>query len=139
MYFPMERTFLMIKPDGVERRLVGKIISRLEQKGLKLVALKHFAAPRATVEAHYAVHREKPFFAGVVNFILTGPVVPMVWEGDDVINIARKLMGATKPSDAAPGTIRGDFSNSVEKNLIHGSDSPETAAYEINLWFPELG
>jgi nucleoside-diphosphate kinase len=134
----MERTFLMIKPDGVERHLVGEIISRFERKGLKLVALKHFVAPRETVEKHYAVHREKAFFNTVVDFVVSGPVVPMVWEGDDVINITRKMMGATKPSEAIPGTIRGDFSNSVEKNLIHGSDSPETAAYEIPLWFPEL-
>ena len=134
----MERTFLMIKPDGVERHLVGEIISRFENKGLKLVALKHFVAPRETVEAHYGVHREKPFFKGVVDFVVSGPVVPMVWEGADVITITRKLMGATKPSEAAPGTIRGDFSNSVEKNLIHGSDSLENAAFEIGLWFPEL-
>jgi nucleoside-diphosphate kinase len=138
MEFPMERTFLMIKPDGVKRGLVGEIIARFERKGLKLVALDHVQASRETVEAHYAVHRDKPFFAGVVDFILSGPVVTMVWEGDDVIAIARKLMGATKPTEAAPGTIRGDFSYSVEQNLIHGSDSRETAAAEIALWYPTL-
>jgi nucleoside-diphosphate kinase len=134
----MERTFLMIKPDGVRRGLVGEIISRFERKGLKLIALDHIHASHETVEAHYGVHREKPFFAGVVGFILSGPVVTMVWEGDEVVAIARKLMGATKPTESAPGTIRGDFSYSVEQNLIHGSDSPENAEAEIALWYPSL-
>jgi nucleoside-diphosphate kinase len=134
----MERTFLMIKPDGVKRGLVGEIIGRFEKKGFKLIALNQLDAKRETVEAHYAVHRDKPFFAGVVNFILSGPVVTMVWEGEDVVAIARKMMGATKPTESASGTIRGDFSNSVEKNLIHGSDSPDTAATEINLWYPNI-
>jgi len=134
----MERTFLMIKPDGVQRRLVGEIIGRFENKGLKLVGLKALTPSQSLAEEHYAVHRDKPFFPGVVSFITSGPVVASVWEGPDAISLARKLMGATKPSDAAPGTIRGDFANSVEQNLIHGSDSPETAATEIKLWFPEL-
>ena len=134
----MERTFLMIKPDGVRRGLVGEIVARFERKGLKLIALDLVHASRETVEAHYGVHREKPFFAGVVGFILSGPVVTMVWEGDEVIAISRKLMGATKPTEANPGTIRGDYSNSVEQNLIHGSDSVENAASEIALWYPNL-
>lgn len=128
----------MVKPDGVERRLIGEIIRRFEAKGMALLALRMLTPTRALAEEHYAVHREKPFFEGVVRFIISGPVVAMVWEGDDVINLARKMMGATKPIDAAPGTIRGDFANSIEKNLIHGSDSPETAAAEIALWFPEI-
>jgi len=135
----MERTFLMIKPDGVERRLVGEIIRRFEAKGFQLVGLNMLTPPRSLAEEHYAVHRGKPFFEGVVQFISSGSVVAMVWEGDDVINLARKMMGATKPAEAVPGTIRGDFSNSIEQNLIHGSDSPDTAAQEIRLWFPELG
>ena len=134
----MERTFLMVKPDGVERRLVGEIIARLERKGFTLAGLQMLTPSREMAEKHYEVHRGKPFFDGVVRFVTSGPVVAMVWEGDDVIALARKLMGATKPADAAPGTIRGDFANSIEQNLIHGSDSPETAAQEIALWFPSL-
>src|SRR5579872_6824134 len=135
----MERTFLMIKPDGVERKLVGEIIRRFEDKGFRLVALKMLTPAKALAEEHYAVHRGKSFFEGVVSFITSGPVVATVWEGEGVIELARKLMGATKPIDSAPGTIRGDYANSIEQNLIHGSDAPETAAQEIKLWFPELG
>lgn len=134
----MERTFLMIKPDGIARRLVGEIIRRFEEKGFELVALRMLTPSQGMAESHYAVHRGRPFFEGVVRFITSGPVVAMVWEGDDVINLARKMMGATKPADSLPGTIRGDYANSIEQNLIHGSDSPETAATEIALWFPEL-
>lgn len=129
----------MIKPDGVTRRLVGEIIRRFEDKGFGLIALRMVTATQQLAESHYEVHRGKPFFEGVVRFITSGPVVAMVWAGDDVINLARKMMGATKPTDSVPGTIRGDFANSIEQNLIHGSDSPETAAAEIALWFPELG
>lgn len=134
----MERTFLMIKPDGVKRHLVGEIIRRFEQKGFTLVALSQLTPSRELAEAHYAVHRERPFFKDVVDFITSGPVVAMVWEGDDIVSLARKMMGATKPADAVPGTIRGDFSHSVAQNLIHGSDSPDTSATEISLWFPNL-
>ena len=133
----MEQTFLMVKPDGVQRRLVGEIIRRFENKGLTLTGLKMLTPTRAQAEAHYAVHRGKPFFEGVVGFIASGPVVAMVWEGDDAVALCRKMMGATKPADSLPGTIRGDYANSVEKNLIHGSDSPENAAEEIGLWFGE--
>ena len=134
----MERTFLMIKPDGVQRRLVGEIIRRFEQKGFTLVALKHVTPSRETAEKHYEVHRGKPFFESVVSFISSGAVVAMVWESDNVVELSRKLIGATKPVDAAPGTIRGDYANTIEANLIHGSDSPENAQQEIGIWFPEL-
>ena len=134
----MERTFLMIKPDGVERKLVGEIIARFERKGFDLVAMRHLTPTRALAEEHYGVHRDKPFFAGVVEFITSGPVVAMVWQGPDVINLARRIIGATKPSEATAGTIRGDFANTTEKNLIHGSDSESTAEQEIKLWFPDL-
>lgn len=131
----MERTFLMIKPDGVQRKLVGEIIRRFEDKGFTLVNLKLVTPSRQIAEAHYGVHRGKPFFESVVEFVSSGPVVAMVWEGDNVVELSRKLMGATKPVDAAPGTIRGDFANTIEQNLIHGSDSPENAEAEINIWF----
>jgi len=131
----MERTFLMIKPDGVARGLVGEIIARFEQKGFKLAELRMTTPTRSLAESHYAVHRERPFFNDVVSFITSGPVVAMVWEADNVVELSRKVIGATKPTEAAPGTIRGDFANSTEKNLIHGSDSVENAAAEIALWF----
>ena len=131
----MERTFLMVKPDGVQRRLVGEIIRRFEAKGFTLASLEMVKPTRQQAEAHYGVHRGKPFFEGVVSFISSGPVVAMIWEGDDVVALARKMMGATKPADSVPGTIRGDFANSIEQNLIHGSDSPENAETEIGIWF----
>ena len=131
----MERTFLMVKPDGVQRRLVGEIIRRFEAKGFTLAALEMVKPTREQAEAHYGVHRGKPFFDGIVNFISSGPVIAMIWEGEDVVALARKMMGATKPADSVPGTIRGDFANSIEQNLIHGSDSPENAETEIGIWF----
>ncbi len=134
----MEQTFLMVKPDGVQRRLVGEIIRRFENKGLTLTALKMLTPTREMAEAHYAVHRGKPFFDGVVSFIASGPVVAMVWAGDDVVALSRKMMGATKPSDSLPGTLRGDYANTIEQNLIHGSDSAENAAEEIKLWFGDV-
>ena len=130
-----ERTFLAIKPDGVQRGLVGEIIGRFERKGFKLVGLKQLTPSRALVEEHYGVHRERPFFAGLVQFLCSGPVVAMVWEGDGVIASARKLIGATKPLEAEAGTIRGDLAVNIGRNVIHGSDAPETAAFEIGLWF----
>jgi nucleoside-diphosphate kinase len=135
--FPMaiERTFLAIKPDGVQRGLVGEIIGRFERKGFKLVGLKQLTPTRSLVEEHYGVHRERPFFAGLVDFLSSGPVVAMVWEGDGVIGSARTLIGATKPLEAAPGTIRGDLAINIGRNVIHGSDAPETAEFEIGLWF----
>jgi nucleoside-diphosphate kinase len=131
----MAKTFLMVKPDGVRRRLVGEIIRRFENKGWTLINMDLRTPTRELAEAHYGVHRGKPFFDDVVAFITSGPVVAMVWEGDNIVDIARSLMGKTKPIDALPGTIRGDFSNSTEQNLIHGSDSDENAALEIKLWF----
>ena len=137
IHFPMatERTFLAIKPDGVQRGLVGEIIGRFERKGFKLVGLKQLPPRRSLVEEHYGVHRERPFFAGLVDFLSSGPVVAMVWEGDGVIGSARTLIGATKPLEAAPGTIRGDLAINIGRNVIHGSDAPETAVFEIGLWF----
>ncbi|HEY9895493.1 nucleoside-diphosphate kinase [Phormidium sp. FACHB-592] len=133
----MERTFLAIKPDGVQRKLIGEIIRRFETKGFTLVGLKLMNVSRELAETHYGVHRERPFFAGLVDFITSGPVVAMVWEGEGVIASARKIIGATNPLNAEPGTIRGDFGVNVGRNLIHGSDAPETAQQEISLWFKE--
>lgn len=133
----MERTFLMIKPDGVQRGLVGNIITRFEAKGFKLVGLKQMAVSRELAEKHYDVHKERPFFGGLVEFIISSPVVAMVWEGDGVVAAARKVIGATNPLTSEPGTIRGDFGVSVGRNLIHGSDAIETAQREIALWFKE--
>ena len=131
----MERTFLMVKPDGVQRRLVGEIMRRFENKGFALAGLQMLTPSRAMAEAHYGVHRGKPFFESVVGFISSGPVVAMIWEGEDAVALARKVIGATKPADAAPGTIRGDYANTIEQNLIHGSDSVENAEAEIGIWF----
>jgi nucleoside-diphosphate kinase len=131
----MERTYIMVKPDGVQRRLTGEIIRRFENRGLKLVGLKMLVPPRETAEKHYAVHSTKPFFGELVDFVTSGPVVAMVWEGQDAIKLCRQMIGATKPLEAQPGTIRGDYTCSVMSNLIHGSDAPETAAEEIALWF----
>ena len=131
----MERTFLAIKPDGVQRKLVGEIIRRFETKGFTLVGLKFMSVSRELAETHYAVHRERPFFPGLVDFITSGPVVAMVWEGEGVIASARKIIGATNPLNSEPGTLRGDFGVNVGRNLIHGSDAPETAQSEISLWF----
>lgn len=130
-----ERTFIAIKPDGVQRGLVGEIIGRFERKGFKLVGLKQLTPSRDLAESHYGVHRERPFFAGLVSFITSGPVVAMVWEGEGVIAAARLMIGATKPLEAAPGTIRGDLAVNIGRNVIHGSDGPETATQEIALWF----
>lgn len=131
----MERTFLAIKPDGVQRKLIGEIIRRFEAKGFTLVGLKLMQVSRELAEAHYGVHKEKPFFAGLVSFITSGPVVAMVWEGDGVVAAARKVIGATNPLTAEPGTIRGDYGANIGRNIIHGSDAIETAQSEISLWF----
>lgn len=133
----MERTFLAIKPDGVQRALVGEIIRRFEDKGFTLAGLKFMKVSRELAEQHYGVHREKPFFSGLVEFITSGPVVAMVWEGDGVVAAARKMIGATNPLTAEPGTIRGDFGINIGRNIIHGSDAPETAQQEVSLWFKE--
>ncbi|MEL6137052.1 MAG: nucleoside-diphosphate kinase [Cyanobacteria bacterium J06626_23] len=133
----MERTFIMIKPDGVQRGLISNIIGRFESKGFTLVGLKLMAVSRELAEKHYDVHRERPFFSGLVEFITSSPVVAMVWEGDGVVASARKLIGSTNPLDADPGTIRGDLGVTIGRNIIHGSDAIETARTEIGLWFSE--
>ena len=130
-----ERTFIAIKPDGVQRGYVAEIIGRFEKKGFKLVGLKQLIPSKDLAQNHYGVHKERPFFGDLVDFISSGPVVAMVWEGDGVILSARKLIGATKPLDAEPGTIRGDFAVNIGRNIIHGSDSQQTALFEIGLWF----
>lgn len=130
-----ERTFLAVKPDGVQRRLVGEIVRRFERKGFKLVALKLVQASEELLREHYAELRERPFFGRLVKYMGSGPVVAMVWQGLDVVRASRALIGATNPADAAPGTIRGDFCIEVGKNVIHGSDSVESARREIALWF----
>ena len=132
-----ERSLVLIKPDGVQRLLVGRVISRFEDRGLKLVGLKLVNVPREFAERHYAIHRDKPFFAGLVAFITSSPLVAMAVEGPNAIDVVRSMVGATRPWEAAPGTIRGDFALEVSQNLIHASDGPETATSELELWFPE--
>ena len=133
----MERTFIMIKPDGVQRGLVGDIISRFETKGFSLVGMKFMSVSRELAEKHYGVHKERPFFKGLVEFITSSPVVAMVWEGEGVVGSARTLIGATNPISSAPGTIRGDYGVTIGRNIIHGSDAIETAQSEIALWFSD--
>lgn len=131
----MEQTFVMVKPDGVQRKLVGEIISRLERKGFVMRAAKMMQIDQDLAGRHYAEHQGKSFFQDLVEFISSGPVVAMVWEGENAVAAVRKLMGATNPIDAAPGTIRGDLATVMSENLIHGSDSLEAAQREINLFF----
>ena len=131
----MERTFVMVKPDGVQRKLIGEVIRRFEAKGFTLVGLKLMKVSQALAEKHYDIHKERPFFKDLVDFITSGPVAAMVWQGEGAIASARTLIGATNPLSAAPGTIRGDFGVSIGRNLIHGSDASETAQREIGLWF----
>lgn len=131
----MERTYIMVKPDGVQRRLVGEIIRRFETRGLRLLGLKMLVPTRELAEQHYAVHRDRSFFPDLVSFITSGPVVAMVWEGTDAIKLTRTMIGATRPVEALSGTIRGDFTTELQTNLVHGSDAPETAQAEIGLWF----
>jgi nucleoside-diphosphate kinase len=133
----VEQTFIMVKPDGVQRGLIGEVIARFERKGLKLRAAKLMSVSRDLAEQHYAEHKERPFFQDLVNFITSSPVFAMVWEGENAISIARAMMGKTNPAEAAPGTIRGDYGLTIGMNVIHGSDSPESASREIALWFPE--
>ncbi len=133
----MERTFVMVKPDGVQRNLIGEIIARFERKGFTLVGLKMLKVSRELAEKHYDVHKERPFFGGLVEFIISAPVVAMAWEGDGVVASARKIIGATNPLTAELGTVRGDFGVSIGRNIIHGSDAIETAQTELNLWFGE--
>jgi len=134
----LERTFVMIKPDGVQRALIGEIISRLERKGLKIVAMKMLKLNRELAEMHYAEHKEKPFFENLLNYIMSGPVVAMVVEGKGAIKLVRDLVGATNPMEANPGTIRGDLAIDIGRNVIHASDSFESARREISLFFKEI-
>lgn len=133
----MERTFLMVKPDGVQRGLIGEIVGRFERKGFTLVAAKLMTVSKERAEAHYAEHHGRPYFDDLVRFITSGPVFAMVWEGDQVIALSRLMIGKTNSLEAQPGTIRGDFAVHTNRNLIHGSDSPENAAREIAIFFDE--
>ncbi|HZJ85366.1 MAG TPA: nucleoside-diphosphate kinase [Syntrophomonadaceae bacterium] len=133
----MERTFTMIKPDGMQRGLVGEIIKRIEGKGFRLVGLKLLVMSKDLAKEHYKEHKDKEFFPHVITFMTSGPVIAMVWEGPAAISTLRKMMGQTNPLEASPGTIRGDFALHVSENLIHGSDSPEAAQREINLFFQD--
>lgn len=133
----MERSFVMLKPDAVKRRLIGEIIRRIEAKSLNIVAMKMIRIDKKLAETHYGEHREKPFFKDLVNFITSGPAVAMIIEGPNAISVMRAMMGATNPFNAAPGTIRGDFGLDLTQNLIHGSDSPQSAQRELALFFPK--
>ncbi len=134
----MERTLSIIKPDGVRRGLIGEVIKRLEAAEIKIVAMKMIHMTKKEAQGFYAVHKEKPFFDSLTDFMTSGPIVVMVLEGEDVISRYRKLMGATNYKEAEPGTIRADFATDIEKNVVHGSDAPETAATEIKYFFSEL-
>ena len=131
----LEKTLVLVKPDGVQRGLIGEIISRLERRGLRLVAAKFQQISKSMAERHYAVHLGKPFYDGLIDYITSGPVMAMVWEGPNAITAVRQTMGATRPIDAEPGSVRHDFSLEVGRNLTHASDSIETAVEEIDLWF----
>jgi len=133
-----ERTLVLVKPDGVRRGLAGEVISRLEAKGLALVAMELRTLDRATAEEHYGEHRERPFFGELVEFITGGPLVALVVEGPNAVAGTRRLMGVTNPVEATPGSIRGDYALEIGQNLVHGSDSPESATREIGIFFPSL-
>ena len=134
----MDRTLILVKPDAFERGLTGEIISRFERKGLRIAALKQMELPRETAEQHYSEHRGRDFFEPLVDFITSGPLVALILEGDRAVEAARQVIGATDPVEAAPGSIRGEFALSTRMNLVHGSDSPESAAREERIFFPEL-
>lgn len=135
----MERTFVAIKPDGVQRGLIGDVISRLERRGLKLVAIRLMQVDEELAGRHYAEHVDRPFFGSLVSFITSGPIVAMIWEANNAVALARQTMGATNPGEASPGTIRGDFGVDIGRNIVHGSDGPESAEREIGLFFGEDG
>jgi nucleoside-diphosphate kinase len=134
----MDRTLILVKPDAFERGLTGEIVARFERKGLRIAAMKHMTVERDLAEQHYAEHKERPFFGELVDFITGGPLVAMVLEGHEAVKAARQAIGATNPLEAAPGSIRGDYALEVGKNMVHGSDSDESAARETGLFFPEL-
>ncbi len=133
----LERTFVMLKPDAVQRGLIGEIISRLERSGLKLIAMKYMIISIELAKDHYAEHVGKPFYNKLVSYITSGPVVPMIWEGTNAVEMIRKILGATDPQKSMPGTIRADFAQEIGRNIIHGSDSKESAIREIKLFFSE--
>ena len=135
----MEKTLILIKPDAFARGLTGEIIARFERKGLRIVALKHLTTPRDLAETHYTEHKDKPFFGELVDFITSGPLVALVAEGPRAHEAVRALMGVTDPVKSAPGSIRGDYALEIGQNLVHGSDSPESADREVKLFFPDLG
>ncbi len=131
----MEKTFVLVKPDGVQRGLIGEIISRLERRGLRLVAAKFVSVSMELAETHYGIHKGKPFYEGLIQYITSAPVMAMVWEGPNAVAAVRQTMGATRPTEAAPGTVRHDFGLEVGRNLTHASDSPENGKKEVALWF----
>lgn len=131
----MERTLVLVKPDGVQRGLIGEIISRLERRGLRLVGAKFMEISQDFAETHYSIHKGKPFYDGLIRYITSAPVMAMVWEGPQAITAVRQTMGATRPTEAAPGSVRHDFGLDVGRNLTHASDSPETGVSEVALWF----
>jgi len=133
----VERTLVIIKPDGVQRGLIGQIVTRFERRGLRIAGMKLIQIDKALAGRHYAIHKGKPFYEPLIHYITSSPVVVMVLEGNDAIEIARRTMGATKPAEAAPGTIRADFGLEIGRNLVHGSDGPDTAAFEVPLFFAE--
>jgi nucleoside-diphosphate kinase len=135
----MDRTLILVKPDAFERGLTGEVLARFERKGLRIVAMKHMTVERGLAEQHYAEHSERPFFGELVDFITGGPLVALVAEGPRAHEAVRALMGVTDPVKSAPGSIRGDFALEIGQNLVHGSDSPESAAREVKLFFPDLG
>ena len=131
----MERTLVLVKPDGVQRALIGEVISRLERRGLRLVGAKFMRVDQNLAETHYAIHKGKPFYEGLIRYITSAPVMAMVWEGPSAIAAVRQTMGATRPTEASPGSLRHDFALAVGRNLTHASDSAETGESEVNLWF----
>ena len=133
----MDRTLILVKPDAFARGLTGEIVARFERKGLKIVAAKHMTVTEELAQQHYAEHTERPFFGELVSFITSGPIIALVFEGDSAIKAARQVIGATNPLEATTGSIRGDFAIAVGQNMVHGSDSPESAEREIGIWFPE--
>jgi nucleoside-diphosphate kinase len=135
----VDRTLILVKPDAFARGLTGEILARFERKGLRIAAMRHMTVDRELAEQHYAEHRERPFFGELVEFITGGPLVALVLEGYEAVTAARQIIGSTNPLEAAPGSIRGAFGLEVQTNLVHGSDSPESATREIGLFFPDLG
>ena len=131
----MERSLVLVKPDGVQRGLIGEVISRLEHRGLRLVAAKFIQVSRELADTHYAIHKGKPFYEGLISYIISAPVMAMVWEGPNAVVAIRQTMGATRPTEAAPGSLRHDFALEVGRNLTHASDTVENGANEVNLWF----